>query len=138
MSGRQTGIRTAGLLGLIPSTSLRCGQKSDLSDKIIKLSKGNTNMKTEKSKDIPSEKILGEFLGPNERVEEIKKISQEIFDNNISKIEGNLYSLGVISLIKEYENRADMNIREKLVSIFQSGMNAQRLLTLQEKERLAP
>ncbi len=95
-------------------------------------------MKTEKSKDIPSEKILGEFLGPNERVEEIKKISQEIFDNNISKIEGNLYSLDVISLIKEYENRADMNIREKLVSIFQSGMNAQRLLTLQEKERLAP
>lgn len=47
-------------------------------------------------------------------------------------------SVDVISLIKEYENRTDMNIREKLVSIFQSGMNAQRLLTEEEKEKLAP
>lgn len=95
-------------------------------------------MRSEKSKDSFDGKGLGEFLGPNERVEELKKISQEIFENNISRIEGDVYSLDVISLIKEYENRTDMNIREKLISIFQSGMNAQRLLSLEEKERLDP
>lgn len=79
---------------------------------------------------------LDNILGISEkRIEELKNMTKKMFNKNTYQIDGNTYALDVAKLIIECEIREDMILREKLLCIFQIGMNAQRMLRKSEEDK---
>ncbi len=85
-------------------------------------------------KDVDKDVDTGDILGiSKDRIEELKDITKNIFYKNSCKIDDHTYALDIATLIMDIENRVDMTETEKLLCIFQMGINAQKLLKKDKK-----
>ena len=89
----------------------------------------------DKEKSDDYSKRTNDNIGISEkRMEELKRITTDMMNSNLSRVDSKLCTLDVVKLMISLEDRKDMTVREKILCSFQIGMNAQRLLGMEEKK----